>query len=186
MPGPVVQNGPVFDPTLPILVGTPSTGRPINVVAYDDSIAGDFVRRGGTQQVTVDGRDMQLKPGSGYRIVLHSAPVMLAQGVADGDGDVSALVQIPGDIEPSYHVLHVYGTDTGGSPVDIQKTIYVSDGVDAEFQTVDNAGSDTGTGNSAAAPADSAENRPAPIQNSVSPAVAIGGGTVPRPAYNRR
>ncbi len=109
----------------PMVITLPS-GRPLNQVTFDDSMAGDAMLRGDAQQVAVDGDEVQLQPGSRYQIVLHSDPVLLDEGGVDADGNIATAVHIPADVPAGFHVLHVYGTNLAGQAVDIQKTVYVA------------------------------------------------------------
>jgi len=130
MPAATTGSAPKFDPSLSILAEVPISGRKINWVTHQDSIAGDILVRGNAQQVTVDGSEVQLQPGSGYQIVLHSTPVLLGTGSVGADGNISNIVTIPADMAPGYHVLHLYSTDMAGDPVDIQKLVYVAASID--------------------------------------------------------
>ncbi|MEJ0072881.1 MAG: SGNH/GDSL hydrolase family protein [Candidatus Saccharibacteria bacterium] len=130
MPAPGSYAEPTFDAGLPILQAVPSSGRPTNRVQNDDTIADDVVLRGSTQPVHVDGTAVQLQPGSGYQVVLHSDAVLLDEGGVDADGNIATTVRIPADTVPGYHVLHVYGTDMAGEPVDVQKVLYVAASAD--------------------------------------------------------
>lgn len=130
MPTPTKFSVPTFDTAAPILAGVPVTGRPIRWTTHDDMIASDFVLRGDAQLVTVNGADLQLQPGSRYQIVLHSTPIFLDEGSVNADGNITTTVHIPTNVEPGYHVVHVYGTNMAGEPVDVQKVLYVAVSVD--------------------------------------------------------
>jgi hypothetical protein len=130
MPAPGAGDKPMFDAGIPLLSEVPRTWRKINWVTSDDSIAGDFVLRGDVQQVTVNGTEVQLQPGSEYQVVLHSTPVLLDEGGVDADGNINAAVRIPADTAPGYHTLHVYGKNMAGDDVDVQKVIYVAASLD--------------------------------------------------------
>ncbi len=126
MPTPTAYNQPNLDPSAAILRGVPTAGRAVSSVANDDTIASDLILRGGSQSVMVSGNGAQLRPGSTYQVVLHSEPILLDEGGVDADGNIDTTVHIPGDVPAGFHVLHVYGTNLAGQPVDIQKTVYVA------------------------------------------------------------
>ena len=56
-------------------------------------------------------------PGTGVLVTLHSTPVTLASLVADDEGKVSGLIQIPGWIDPGVHELTTEGVDAQGNPL---------------------------------------------------------------------
>lgn len=130
MPVPDAGAMPMFDPGIPLLSEVPQTGRKINWVTSDDSMTDDFVLRGDMQQITVNGTEVQLQPGSEYQVVLHSTPMLLDEGGVDEAGNINTTVHIPADTAPGYHTLHVYGKDMAGDDVDVQKVIYVAASMD--------------------------------------------------------
>lgn len=126
MPIPQAYNAPVLDPALPILQHVPSTGRQVSSVVHDGALTGNVVASGSAQQISVEGSDSQLQPGSKYQVVLHSTPVLLAEGGVSADGSIVTTVHVPADVEPGYHTIHVYGTNLAGESIDIQKVVYVA------------------------------------------------------------
>ncbi|HSX16333.1 MAG TPA: SGNH/GDSL hydrolase family protein [Candidatus Saccharimonadales bacterium] len=130
MPPPAPSAAPRLAPDVPILKDMPKSGRATRQVTSDGSIADDAAVRGDKLDVAVNGSGAQLKPGSGYQVVLHSTPVLLDEGGVDADGNISVTVHIPAGTEPGYHTLHVYATDMAGGSVDIQKVIYIAASVD--------------------------------------------------------
>lgn len=85
-----------------------------------------FALTSSAQQVTVSGDQLQLQPGSEYQVVLHSDPILLAEGGVDATGAIATTVHIPIGTAPGFHILHVYGTNMAGQAIDVQKVLYVA------------------------------------------------------------
>lgn len=121
---------PSFDPTVPILQNVSKTGRKLSLITNDYTISDDLMFRGGSEQVSVNGAEAQLQPGSDYQVVLHSNPVQLGEGSVDAAGNIAATVTVPADVPTGYHTLHVHSTNMAGEPVDVQKVVYVAANAD--------------------------------------------------------
>ena len=67
-------------------------------------------------------------PGSDVTITLHSDPVTLGTFTADADGNISASVTIPDNIDVGAHTLELTGVDPTGAPRTVTTPIEVSDG----------------------------------------------------------
>ena len=130
MPNASAFEVPTFNPNTPLLQGLPSTGRQVNWVTNDDTVTSDLMFSGDAQQVTVNGSEVQLQPGSKYQVVLHSDPILLGEGSVDAEGNITTTIRIPASVQPGFHVLHIYGTSMAGEPVDIQKALYVAASTD--------------------------------------------------------
>lgn len=130
MPVATAYEMPWFNPGESILQGVPFSGRQIKAMTNDDHMMDPVVLRGDLQQVTVNGAQVQLQPGSSYQIVLHSDPVLLDEGGVGADGNISVAVRIPGSVPAGYHTVHVYGTNMAGKPVDVQQIVYVLGSLD--------------------------------------------------------
>ncbi|MEO6760776.1 MAG: SGNH/GDSL hydrolase family protein [Candidatus Saccharimonadales bacterium] len=64
-------------------------------------------------------------PGTQLNTVLHSDPVDVGILSVNESGDISGRLHIPSDTVPGFHVLHMYGKNKFGDPIDIQKTVYI-------------------------------------------------------------
>jgi len=69
--------------------------------------------RGSSVDVTASG----LKPGSTYRILVHSTPQILAEGMVGDDGTVQATVTLPSELESGSHHIVFEGEAVDGSAV---------------------------------------------------------------------
>jgi lysophospholipase L1-like esterase len=126
MPQPAPYAVPTLDPELPWLLAAPASNRTLADAYYDATIADDVIVRGAPEPIAVDNADAQLQPISPYQAVLHSNPVVLANGAVASDGTINANVTVPTDVPPGYHTLHIYAKNMAGQDVDIQKIIYVA------------------------------------------------------------
>lgn len=110
---------------LPILQ-VPASGRTVNISSYDDSLTSGTVFMGAKTTISVPGQGFSLKPNTNYGAELHSAPVNLGTYSTDAAGNLNTQVQIPANVPPGMHTLHVYGKNIADEPIDIYKTIYVA------------------------------------------------------------
>ena len=65
---------------------------------------------------TIDVAATGLKPGSAYRISVHSTPRTLAQGIVPDDGTVASSVSLPLELEPGAHHIVFEGEALSGEP----------------------------------------------------------------------
>jgi hypothetical protein len=110
----------------PITLNGTLENRPLNIVFYDQNMTQDLLLQGSSQQVSISAIEYDLAPSSAYKIVIHSIPRTLITGSTDANGDITAAVNIPADLEPGVHTLHIYAKNMAGEQVDIQKVVYVA------------------------------------------------------------
>ncbi len=67
-----------------------------------------------------------LLPGSEAVIEIHSTPITLTTQTVDVNGNISAGVTIPDDLEGGYHEIHVTGVDIYGANVDYYQPILLA------------------------------------------------------------
>lgn len=80
-----------------------------------------------------------LVPGSSFRVEIHSQPQQIGIAAAKDQETMALNAQIPEDIEPGAHTLHVIGLDGAGEPVDFYKHIIVIvDDTDADGDGIKN------------------------------------------------
>lgn len=73
----------------------------------------------------VCGEGNGVAPNAPYTIVAHSEEVILATGVADADGRITAEVNLP-TLTPGAHSIHIYTTDVNNEAIDITEDIFVA------------------------------------------------------------
>lgn len=119
-------NPPIISSDLEILSDAPKTGRPINSIQYDYSIAPDFAYRGTPINISINGIGHNIASGTALKAVLHSTPIDLGTYQTSNDRNLAAQVTIPISTESGYHVVHFFGKDIAGQPVDVYKSIYIA------------------------------------------------------------
>jgi len=67
-----------------------------------------------------------LEPNSSVRLEVHSTPVVLGHFTADASGLLEVSLPIPESVEPGFHTLRLFGTETAGDPVEYYEHILVS------------------------------------------------------------
>jgi len=82
--------------------------------------------------------DHTLQPLSNVMIEIHSDTISLGTFTADADGSMTGEVTLPGDIEPGFHTLHMYGTNQDNAPIDLYQIIAV--GQDGQVTGIDSGG----------------------------------------------
>jgi lysophospholipase L1-like esterase len=112
------------------ILNAPHSGRAVNSVEYDNGLAQDLAYRQVPIDISIDGAAHSLAPGTTLQVELHSTPVSLGSLTADVGGSISTQITIPEDVPAGYHIIHFYGTDLSGRPVDIYKDIYLANTAD--------------------------------------------------------
>jgi hypothetical protein len=69
-----------------------------------------------------------LKANTPIRITLRSEPVTLYEGEYAPEDTIR--FTIPNSIPAGFHTLDIYGTDSGGQPVDLRQVVYVAESID--------------------------------------------------------
>jgi lysophospholipase L1-like esterase len=108
------------------ILQVPHSGRSINNTYLDDGMTDDVVTKNSTLNLSINGSDYSLKPGTNYRIEIHSDSVVLGSYATDSGSNLSRQIQLPVSIPAGVHTIHVYGTNFAGDSIDIYKTIYVA------------------------------------------------------------
>ena len=98
-------------------------------LSMDGASTGTVVSTGGI--VTVYGSGFA--PTAAVTISIHSTPRLLAQVVADDAGTISALVQLPPDLEAGEHTLAALGNGEAGGVWSLQAEITVVDATALPF-----------------------------------------------------
>jgi len=124
MPAADSTAGPPAEAGLSIL-DAPHSGRSLNATQYDNKLTGDFAYRGTSVDVSVNGANHALSPGSTLHAQLHSDPIDLGNFKTDATDNITTQLAILPSVPAGYHTLHFYGTDINGQPIDIFKTIYI-------------------------------------------------------------
>jgi lysophospholipase L1-like esterase len=115
---------PLPPASTPIL-NMPKTGRAINRVVPDDSMAPDSLVRNQTVHVQVNGLRHGLVPLSTFTVKLGS--VVLGTTVADASDSLDATLTVPGVIPIGGESLQVTGRDQSGNPVIIYRPVEILD-----------------------------------------------------------
>lgn len=102
------------------MLEAPRTGRPVRELYNFEELAKDVVVRGQPLALQLP-LEPKLKPGSIYRVELHSEPLQLGSFTAENQPGIT----IPRSVAPGYHVLHVIGIDSLDQAVDVYKSVYV-------------------------------------------------------------
>ncbi|MDO8265697.1 MAG: hypothetical protein Q7T41_01995, partial [Candidatus Saccharibacteria bacterium] len=68
-----------------------------------------------------------LMPNSAVSFEIHSTPVDLGTLTVGADGSITANLQIPQNIDPGYHEIHVYGFDSFGQPINYYQSIILGE-----------------------------------------------------------
>jgi lysophospholipase L1-like esterase len=129
MPAPNQAAAPPAESGLEIL-NAPHSGRAVNNAQYDPGISADLAYRGTPVNVSINGANHSLVSGTAFKAELHSTPISLANFQTSAGGNISVQVIIPSTAPTGYHVLHLYGQDVTGQPVDIYKSIYIANTAD--------------------------------------------------------
>lgn len=116
------------------LLDEAKTGVPIRQLEFDENEEaenGDTpLLRGAIVQGSLQGSDYQLEPKATYEVWLHSTPIKLGTVTADDSGNLSYSFKIPGDVEPGWHTIDIYGIDEAGNSIDVQRMIYIAASAD--------------------------------------------------------
>lgn len=106
---------------VPDMVDDSSVSTPI----LTDSISDDYIVPGFDISQDVTDLPYFLKPGSTFRVEVHSTPIEVGTAVATGMRSLSIDASLPEDLEPGSHSLHIIGTNINNEPIDIYKDIVV-------------------------------------------------------------
>jgi lysophospholipase L1-like esterase len=112
------------------ILNVPHSGRSINTTEYDPGISADLAFRGAAADVNIKGSDHLMSSGVTFKTELHSDPIVLGSFQTSAGGNLNSNVMIPADAPTGYHVLHFYGQDVNGQPIDIYKYIYIANTAD--------------------------------------------------------
>jgi hypothetical protein len=129
MPLPSVSASPTDIDSSDIL-NVPHSGRQVNTTQYDPGMSADLAFRGTAASVNIKGSDHLMSAGTTFKAELHSDPVALGSFQTTAGGNLNSSVLIPDDAPTGYHVLHFYGQDVNGQPIDIYKYIYIANTAD--------------------------------------------------------
>lgn len=89
------------------------------------------------KSIAVDSFTFQ--PSSSVKIEIMSDPVDLGSYSTDQTGGLTTDVDLPDNLEPGYHTIHLYGTSYSGQAIDIYQTVQY------QPQTANPSNGDTGT-----------------------------------------
>ncbi len=65
-----------------------------------------------------------------YQVWFNSSPTYAGTLMSDKDGNIVGNVPVPGDLDPGYHMVHIYGKDIAGQDIDMYETVYVAASAD--------------------------------------------------------
>lgn len=108
------------------LLNAPFSGRPINLINYDDNPKNNVIYRGEYWQDFLDANVYGFTAFANYKIYLHSDPIELGEVTSDMNGDLDLNLAVPTSVPVGFHVLHIYGPDTSGQPLDVYRYVYVA------------------------------------------------------------
>ncbi len=109
------------------VLAAPKTGRPVNTIVPDDSMATGLVRMGHRLSIYASGLRDGLQPGANYTIRLDGAAGPVLRTIpGDSDGSVAAGIVLPGGTQPGEHTLDIVGMNQARQPVDVTRPVYVS------------------------------------------------------------
>jgi lysophospholipase L1-like esterase len=112
------------------ILNVPHSGRQVNTTQYDPGMSADLAYRGTPINVNITGSNHLISSGTTFKAELHSDPINLGSFQTGAGGNITTNVLIPGEAPTGYHVLHFYGQDVNGQPIDIYKYIYIANTAD--------------------------------------------------------
>lgn len=90
----------------------------------DDLISGfDFSRK--TMNLNIQG----LMPNSNVQVVVESEPTVLGTFVTDVNGNLVTNVQLPENLEPGYHEIHILGQDKFAGNTDSRQSFVLAEAI---------------------------------------------------------
>jgi hypothetical protein len=128
-PDPVQDKGavaPEITDSMALLANVERSGRPIQQVQTVQNLTDGTLVKDNETAITVDGLTADTLPNSTFAAELHSTPVSLGSFTSDGNGDINGTVTIPGNVQPGFHTIHLYGKSYGGDNIDLQQVVYVA------------------------------------------------------------
>ncbi len=123
MPAPVKNNKPALDTTNALLQvpHNPEADQRSRSIKWPESDAVSLFQQNNRYTTNIPPGTLQkVKP---IEIVLHSTPVTLYEG---DYSDQPVVITIPSTVEPGFHRLDIYGTDSSGQPIDLRQVVYVT------------------------------------------------------------
>ncbi len=102
------------------------TGRTINSIEYEPTLATDFAYQQTPIDIEINGAQHALAPNTVLKAEIHSDSIGLGSFTNDIGGNLLTQLAIPGSVPAGYHSLHFYGIDIFGQAVDIYKDIYIA------------------------------------------------------------
>lgn len=126
-PMPAAQDVPAptsSDQEAAALLDAPAMNRTLYEVINGEKDIAEWLLPGITH-VDVELLTNTVLPNSTMDAVLHSTPMHVGTLSVNAAGAISGDLQIPAGTEPGFHVLHLYGKNIFGDPIDIQTTVYV-------------------------------------------------------------
>jgi len=110
------------------LLQVAKSNRSLNELSYDPAMTSDSFTKGDVMKIDVGSNSHFLKPLSNYKVEIHSSPLVLGSGITDNDGAIKSAFKLPDNLEPGFHILHLFASDIVGSSVDIYKDILIVGG----------------------------------------------------------
>jgi len=98
-----------------------SIGRPI----LEDGLFGDIMKVGSTITKTLTTNNYFFKPGSQFRVEVHSTPQEIGTATATSINTIDINTVLPDNLAPGLHAVHILGNDINGQPIDIYKDFFV-------------------------------------------------------------
>lgn len=66
-------------------------------------------------------------PNSKVRAEIHSTPQLAGVGMASDEGDFQYEIEVPDNLEPGYHSMHLIGNSVDDEPIDIYTTFWLAE-----------------------------------------------------------
>jgi lysophospholipase L1-like esterase len=89
------------------------------------SVAPEYTPPGTNISRTISDVPQFLKPGSTFRVEVHSEPQIIGEATAIGLREISLNAVLPADISPGIHTIHIIGQNINNEPVDFYQMITI-------------------------------------------------------------
>lgn len=90
-----------------------------------DGLFGDMVQAGSSVFKTLTSNAQFFKPGSTFKVEVHSTPIEIGTATATSMTELSFNATLPNDLEPGAHSIHILGTNINNEPIDLYQNIFV-------------------------------------------------------------
>lgn len=115
------------DTSLTLLKGS-KTGRAIYTRIPAPNLANRSVKPGQTLSIKLEGGQFGLKPDGTYQVKVDDPNGQPIGSITpDSAGNIDGTIQLPENILPGGHTIHVVGDNQSGQPTDVTQPIFVPD-----------------------------------------------------------